>query len=52
MVYKRKIKHGYCLELDEKELAELKKIVDYYCEKVEQTDEGEALLNALFDKYY
>lgn len=52
MAYKRKIKHGYCLEVDEEEMEELKEIVDYYCTNVEQTEQGKELMKALFDKYY
>jgi len=52
MAYKRKIKHGYCLELDEEEMEELKKIVDYYCEKVESNEIDTVLCKTVFDKYY
>lgn len=51
MAYKRKIKHGYCLEVDEAEMDELKKILDYYCEKVDDNEIADELLRTVFDKF-
>jgi hypothetical protein len=52
MAYKRKIKHGYSLELDEEEMEELKKVINYYDEKVEGTELVKVLAMAVNDKYY
>lgn len=52
MAYKRKIKHGYCLEMDEEETEELKKVLNYYDEKVEGTELVKGLVKAINDKYY
>lgn len=52
MAYMRKIKHGYCLELDEEEKEELKKVVNYYDEKVEGTELVKDLARAVNEKLY